>query len=252
MQKMADMVGENDVVADLGTDHGYIPIWLMQNAACRDVILTDINSGPLEKARENISKYIPERAFDLRQGSGISVLRPGEADTVIIAGMGGILIRDILADEPEKTKSISAFILQPRNHSDVLRKWIEETPWLSVTDESLAKEAGKLCEIIAVKNISGGIEDENRTEKERRDLKELQAKLAIPDQMTWEIPLSYFTGQKPYALEFLKNKIDIEQAISRRIIQNGMTETSKRRLKECRARLEALKRISLYFAEGDV
>lgn len=249
MQKMADSVGKDDIVADVGTDHGYIPIWLIQNEACKDVILADINSGPLEKARENIAKYIPDRSFDLRQGSGISVLNQAEADTVIIAGMGGILIRDILSDDLEKTKSFSKFILQPRNHSDVLRKWIGEIPWLSVTDEFLAKEAGKLCEIITVEHSSCAKEIGDR-EAEGREVQRLQKDLHISEQMVREIPLQYFTGKKPYACEFLQNKIKIEQAILRRIVQNGITDSSKRRLEESQARLEELKRISSYFYES--
>ena len=248
MQKMADGVGKDDIVADVGTDHGYIPIWLIQNEACRDVILADINSGPLEKARVNIAKYIPDRSFDLRQGSGISVLKQAEADTIIIAGMGGILIRDILSDDLEKTKSFSKFILQPRNHSDVLRRWIGEIPWLSVTDESLAKEAGKLCEIITVENSRCAKEIGER-EAEGREVQRLQNELDISEQMVREIPLQYFIGKKLYAHEFLQNKIKIEQAISRRIVQNGITDSSKRRLEESQARLEELKRISSYFYE---
>ena len=92
LQMMADAVAEGAAAADIGTDHGYLPIWLACNKRCRRVILSDINHGPLRKAQENIQNYLPDFPFDLRQGSGISVLDPGDADTVIIAGMGGNLI----------------------------------------------------------------------------------------------------------------------------------------------------------------
>lgn len=242
MQKIADRVGKDDVVADIGTDHGYIPIWLIQNNACKNVILADINDGPLEKAQENISKYLPDRSLDLRHGSGISVLQHGEADTVIIAGMGGILIRDILADDLEKTKSIPKYILQPRNHGDELRMWIEEVPWLSIRDESLAKEAGRLCEIMTVECIGS-----DESEADRKIIWELQKELNLSDELLFEIPLVFFMKQEPYAWEFLQNKIDTQKAILQRILQNGLTEASRRRVRESEKRLRELERIAAYF-----
>ena len=154
LQMMADAVAEGAAAADIGTDHGYLPIWLACNKRCRRVILSDINRGPLRKAQENIQNYLPDFPFDLRQGSGISVLDPGDADTVIIAGMGGNLILNILLDNPEKTFSISRFILQPRNHPELLRRWAAQTPEFVISRELLAEEDGRLCEIIVVECVS--------------------------------------------------------------------------------------------------
>ena len=127
MQVIADLVNDGEIVADIGTDHGYIPLWLLINGRCSDVILADINQGPLDRAAANAAVYLEHEnaaKLDMRLGSGIEVLENGEADTVIIAGMGGILIRDILSHDIAKTRSLKKLILQPRNNSDELRRWI--------------------------------------------------------------------------------------------------------------------------------
>ena len=147
-------------------------------------LLSDINSGPLRKAKENIGKFLPSRTFDMRQGSGISVLAPGEADTVIIAGMGGNLIRDILTDDPEKTLRIPRLILQPRNHPELLRIWVRQTPPFTVRQELLAEEDGRLCEIIIAENME--LTDSDAEEFRRRaDAAERFRECAgVPQDMT--------------------------------------------------------------------
>ena len=233
----------SDTAADIGTDHGYIPIWLMQNGRCRDVILSDINHGPLKKAEENIEKYLPGRVFDIRQGSGISVLKPGEADTVIIAGMGGNLIRDILTDDLEKTIQIPRFVLQPRNHPELLRQWVKETPPFVIQNELLAREDGRLCEIIVVENgnFTGALPEDFRR---RRDAAEkFRIGAGVPYEMTFELPMMYFSEHIRYGREFLMKKAEAEEKIIRKIEEKGMSQASERKLRESRERLAVFRRI---------
>ncbi len=275
LQMMADAVAEGAAAADIGTDHGYLPIWLACNKRCRRVILSDINRGPLRKAQENIQNYLPDFPFDLRQGSGISVLDPGDADTVIIAGMGGNLILNILLDNPEKTFSISRFILQPRNHPELLRRWAAQTPEFVISRELLAEEDGRLCEIIVVENaLAGGdkaadlfFQDGESSEEcdseesprvsvagdrgtllgirqDRIDAaEELRRRADVSEAVAYELPLSYFTDGVPYAMRFLQKKIRSEEQIIRRIEDSGISAASLKRLKESRERLGAFRRI---------
>lgn len=254
MQMMADCAGKEDIVADVGTDHGYIPIWLMQNDACRDVILCDINSGPLEKAAENIRKYMPHREFDMRLGSGIAVLEQGEADTVIIAGMGGNLIRDILEDDLGKTMSFPRFVLQPRNHAALLRQWISDSGKLRIVRELLAEEDGRLCEIIVAENrelIPGSSDTEEKLLSAVKNAEILAERAQVPEEIALELPLFYFTEEIPYAKEHLRRKTEKEEKIIRHIEEKGQADSSSERLAESRVRLDAFRRIAdLVYGEG--
>ncbi len=134
--------------ADIGTDHGFVPVFLLREGLADRVILTDINRGPLEKARKNIEDLgLSEELTDLRLGPGLTVLEKGEADTVIIAGMGGELIASILADDLEKSRSFGFYVLQPRSREHVLRQWLDENGF-AVTEERLVKERGRICQVI--------------------------------------------------------------------------------------------------------
>ncbi len=258
MRKIVGMV-RGDTAADVGTDHGYIPIWLAVYGKCRNVILTDINKGPLKKARENIGRYLPGETgnmMDLRLGSGLAPLEKGEADTVIIAGMGGILIRDILADDFEKTMSFSRFILQPRNHSDVLREFLKNFSGLMISYEILAKEAGRLCEIIVADCFDAGVfgESSSKSEETRRKLlkeqrvaERLAVRLDLPAGFAEQLPMMYFLRREPYAEEFLQNKIRTESVIIGQIRENGTSCAAEKRLGESMRQLEALRRVEAYF-----
>ena len=86
----------SNVVADIGTDHAYVATELIKTNRAKRVIATDVNQGPLNAAIENIKKNNMENVIETRLGSGLSVLKKGEADTIIIAGMGGELICEII------------------------------------------------------------------------------------------------------------------------------------------------------------
>src|SRR5690554_4326780 len=94
---IAEMVPEGSRVADIGTDHGYIPVFLKKTGRAKWAMASDINTGPLEKAAEVIKRHGLETEIDIRRGDGLTVLDGGEADTIVVAGMGGMLMRDILA-----------------------------------------------------------------------------------------------------------------------------------------------------------
>ena len=104
--KIASLVSENKRVADIGTDHGYIPVYLLNKGIIDFAILADVNKGPLENARSEVKINKLEDKVDLRLGSGIEVLKKGEVDEVIIAGMGGILISELLEANKEVAHSL--------------------------------------------------------------------------------------------------------------------------------------------------
>jgi len=146
-----DLVLEGKSVADIGTDHGYIPIELLREAKVPYAILADINEGPLKIARKNLFEAnIPSKKFDLRQGNGLDVLKDAEVSSVIIAGMGGELIAAILAANINKSHSFERLILQPRTRSNELRVFLSNASF-AFEDYRLVKEKERICEIFVVK-----------------------------------------------------------------------------------------------------
>jgi len=148
---MAGYVDVGERLADIGADHAYLPLYLVREGVSPFVILTDIKTGPLEKARAGVDKAVkrggPPDAYDLRLGDGLAVLAPAEVDTVVIAGLGGETIISILEADPEKTRSFSKFILQPRTRAKMLDAWLEGSCF-KIIAKAKAEERGRLCDII--------------------------------------------------------------------------------------------------------
>lgn len=140
-------------VADIGTDHAYIPIELAKDITYRTIIATDLRLGPLKIAHANLCKYGLEHRVELRLGSGILPITPGETDTVIIAGMGGLLVADILAEAMEQAKQAKLLLLQPMNAQAELRKWLCEHQF-QIIEEDIAIEGFKVYNLLLV--VYGG------------------------------------------------------------------------------------------------
>lgn len=243
MQVIADFVASEEVVADIGTDHGYIPLWLIINKKCRGAILADINQGPLDKAAANAALYLEQDIFpDMRLGSGMQVLAPGEADTVIIAGMGGLMIRDILSQDIAKTRLLKKIILQPRNNSRELREWIIRVLVdFVIKDERVVKEGSKYSEIIcAVRREYITPKDAERIS----DANEFCAMLGLSRSMSLEIPFMYMAYKDPAVADYLDRRRAVENDILSSIKQNGRTEASLQRIEVTKRRLEYITKMS--------
>ncbi|MEG6585843.1 tRNA (adenine(22)-N(1))-methyltransferase [Dendrosporobacter sp. 1207_IL3150] len=147
---VASLIPKNTVMADIGTDHAYLPIYLLKSNIIRSAVAGEVNKGPYHAAKETIEYYGAVNDVSLRLGDGLDVIRPNEVDVVVIAGMGGGTIVDILEKSPETAKSLQQIILQPMNASATLRKWLVENGWF-IADELLVKEDERLYEIISAK-----------------------------------------------------------------------------------------------------
>lgn len=122
----ASMVQPGSRVADIGTDHGYLGIYLLQSGAARHVIACDLRKDPLENARRNAKLFGVDGEMGLRLSDGLEKIRPDEVDTVVMAGMGGDLIQKILSQCPWRKREGLQFILQPQSAGNVLRRWLCE------------------------------------------------------------------------------------------------------------------------------
>jgi tRNA (adenine22-N1)-methyltransferase len=140
----------SEIICDIGTDHGYIPIELISNGICKKVIASDIKTGPLKVCLKNAVKAQVENNIELRIGNGLEVINNEELETIVIAGMGGELIAKILDYEFEKTKIVKSFILQPMNDIDFLRNFLY-TKGLDIYDEELCREEEKIYNVICAR-----------------------------------------------------------------------------------------------------
>ena len=149
LRSIVEFVPRGSRVADIGTDHAQLAIELIASDRATHVIAADLNAGPLEAARKNISAAGLDDRIETRLGDGLKVLRAGEVDAVCMAGMGGVLMCEILSTEI--TASIGRLILQPMNVSDRVRDWIDRNGF-EIIDEDLAEVSGIIYEIICAVN----------------------------------------------------------------------------------------------------
>jgi len=150
LKLIADKVPKCDTVCDIGTDHAYVPIYLVLNKICMKAIATDVKRGPVLIADKNIKKYKIDHMIETRVGNGFECINEGESEVIIIAGMGGMLIRDILQKDTEKAKKLNSLILQPMNAIEVVREWLFENGF-DIYDEQLANEDRRIYNVIAAR-----------------------------------------------------------------------------------------------------
>ena len=148
LQKIFDAACICGCAADIGTDHAYIPVCLTLSGRCKKAIACDIKRGPLERAEKTISLYGAAERVQTRLGGGLTPLSPGEADTIIIAGMGGLLIAQILAGGEMTAKAAQRLILQPMTAAPELREYLISNGY-KIEKEYLAREDSKIYNIIS-------------------------------------------------------------------------------------------------------
>ena len=152
---VADLVPVSESIADIGTDHAYIPIYLFLKNKIKHAIASDIHKGPLTMAETHIKYYGLESHIEARLGAGLSALKKEECEGVVIAGMGGLMIRNILQESSTIANSLSWAVLQPMNHASDLRIWLTQNGW-KIVKEKLAKEDKHIYEAMYV--IHGNME----------------------------------------------------------------------------------------------
>lgn len=144
---------KGNIVADIGTDHAYIPIRLIEEKRAERVIASDIKDGPVNAAKRTVLKYGAEKNIEVRKGSGLNVLEKGEADIIIIAGMGGLLIEEIIKADIKKISG-ATLILQPMNGQYELRKYLLRNGF-EILKEDISVEGFKVYNLFVVKEGIG-------------------------------------------------------------------------------------------------
>ena len=146
---LANMVTDGNRLADIGTDHGYIPIYLCQTGKIPSALAVDIGKGPLQQAQTHIAEHGLSEQIKTRLSDGMAALQSGEADTILIAGMGGGLVMKILSEGAEKLTGREELILQPQSELAKVRRYLEEYRFRIVA-EDMVEEDGKYYPMMKV------------------------------------------------------------------------------------------------------
>lgn len=126
MLQVANLVPEGAAVADVGCDHAYVSIYLCQMRNCRKVLAMDVRTGPLEIATRNVAEAGLADRIELRLSDGLAKVEPGEIDTVVLAGMGGLLMMDILEAGKAVVAEVDTLVLQPQSDIPTVRRFVHE------------------------------------------------------------------------------------------------------------------------------
>ncbi len=190
LQAVADLVGDGEVVADIGTDHGYIPIYLVESKKCKRVFAMDINEGPYLRAKQHIQGHGLSEYIETRLSNGMKALEVGEASSIIIAGMGGALLTRIMEQDMRLWDGLHELILQPQSELEKVREFLYNNHW-NICEENIVYEDGKYYPMM---RVTRGNEEPYSIAELRYGRKLLQQK-------------------HPVLLEFVKKEIDLKEQV---------------------------------------
>jgi len=149
LQAVADLVGDAQSMADIGTDHGYIPIYLVESEKCKRALAMDVNKGPLLRAQEHISEHNLNAQIQTRLSDGVRMLKVGEVECVIIAGMGGALTIKIMEEGKQVFENLKEFVLQPQSELAKVRQYLWEHGYCIIAEDMILED-GKFYPMMKV------------------------------------------------------------------------------------------------------
>lgn len=150
LELVAQYLDSWDTVADIGCDHGRLSVALLQSGRCRHLIASDVNKDPLQRARELRDALGLQKQMELRLGSGLSVLTPGEAQGVVMAGMGGTLMCQLLEECDQPLQGAQQVVLQPMRAQEDIRRYLFEKGYIIIKD-GIVKDAGRFYQVFSLR-----------------------------------------------------------------------------------------------------
>ena len=227
---VAGLVTEGASVADIGTDHGYVPIYLVERGIASKVIAMDVNQGPLNRARMHIVGHGLGDRIETRLSDGLARICPGEVDTVIVSGMGGPLTIRILQEGKEVAEQLNALILQPQSEICRVRRFLTENGY-RIEQEDMVLEDGKYYPVMRV--VHG-------TKEPYEEWEYLYGKRLLE-------------ARHPVLLEFLKRELHIKESILEQLAGRSGSESARERAEEiCREREWIQKALAQYETGGTI
>lgn len=147
LRLIAERLPQGCRFADIGSDHGLLPIYAMKQNIAASAIAGEVNDGPLDAARRGVAASGLQDQIAVRKGDGLAVIEAGEVNTITISGMGGALIASILSAGLDKLAGVNRLILQPNMAEEAVRRFLLSHNYL-IVDEIVIEEDGKIYEII--------------------------------------------------------------------------------------------------------
>ena len=206
LSAVAGEVTRGNVLADVGTDHGYIPIYLLEKGIVPRAIAMDVNQGPLDRAKEHMEEHGLEAVMETRLSNGLERLEAKEADSIVIAGMGGALMADILDRGQHVIGAGKELILQPQSEIFKVRHFLHEHGY-RIDKEIILQEEGKYYFI----------------------LKALPGEEHFPEEYLYEYGEYLLKNKDALMLEYLKKEIDKYQAIWENLKEKDSQAAMERR-----------------------
>lgn len=256
LQMIAGLVTEGGRLADVGTDHGYIPIWMKQNDRIASAIAMDVNQGPLDSAKEHIHACQLDAYIETRLSDGLDALGKEDADTVVIAGMGGALTIRILQRGLEKfgrradgswNWSVRELILQPQSEIDEVRRFLREQGF-QIVDEDMLVEDGKYYTAMRAVPADVITDDPEQNGIDKMIQETCSGILAEHDFQNECSTVSMedlfgpvlLAKKHPVLKEWIQREIRIQEKILSSLTKAGNAERSKERRQEVEERLRLL------------
>ncbi|MGF9642695.1 tRNA (adenine(22)-N(1))-methyltransferase TrmK [Paenibacillus sp. FSL L8-0502] len=147
LQYIMEQIPAGSRLADIGSDHGLLPVAAVRSGRVPQAVAGEVNDGPLRAAQKQVAEAGLTDRIAVRKGDGLAVIKVDEVDVITIAGMGGALIATILEQGKDKLVSVKQLVLQPNVGEDILRRWLIEHQWI-LTSEHIMEEDGKIYEIL--------------------------------------------------------------------------------------------------------
>lgn len=213
LEVIASFVKPGSRLADIGTDHGYIPIYLAQEGVILSGLAMDVREGPLSRARSHIEEAGLSEKIKTRLSDGLSELSSNEADTVVIAGMGGELEIHILEEGRHVWETVSQWVLSPQSDLDRVRQYLLKNGF-SIDREEMVKEDGKFYTIMDVSGPKTTEPEKCRREEYEKECYYLYGKKLI--EASHPVLAEFLDREKKTVLEILKS-LELQMTESARI-----------------------------------